>query len=127
MKKTICAEVFAALCVLIAGPEAALHSQPQNGESNTVYNPDLFSGIKYRNIGPSRGGRVTTVTGIASRPSTFYFGSTGGGIWKTEDYGQNWTNISDGFFNTGSIGAIQVSDSESKYYLRWYRFRRYPQ
>lgn len=112
MKKTICAAVFAALCVLIAGPEAALHSQPQNGESNTVYNPDLFSGIKYRNIGPSRGGRVTTVTGIASRPSTFYFGSTGGGIWMTEDYGQNWTNISDGFFNTGSIGAIQVSDSD---------------
>ena len=54
---------------------------------------------------------MTTVTGIASQPSVFYMGATGGGVWKTVDYGRNWTNVSDGYFETGSIGAIQVSDS----------------
>ncbi|NOR53572.1 MAG: hypothetical protein GQ536_05750, partial [Candidatus Aminicenantes bacterium] len=72
----------------------------------------LFKGLKYRCVGPSRGGRVTTVTGVASQPSTFYMGSTGGGVWKTKDYGRNWINVSDGFFKTGSIGAIQVSDTD---------------
>ncbi len=80
--------------------------------SDTIYDQSLFKGLKFRCIGPSRGGRVTTVTGIASRPSVFYMGATGGGVWKTEDYGQSWVNVSDGYFETGSIGAIQVVDSD---------------
>jgi photosystem II stability/assembly factor-like uncharacterized protein len=80
--------------------------------SDAPYDPSVFKGLKYRCIGPSRGGRVTTVTGIASQPSVFYMGATGGGVWKTTDYGQNWINVSDGFFETGSIGAIQVADSD---------------
>ena len=71
--------------------------------------PALWSGLKYRLIGPYRGGRVTTVTGVPSQPQTFYMGSTGGGIWKTTDAGHTWNNISDGFLPVGSMGAVEVS------------------
>ncbi len=71
-----------------------------------------FSHLQYRNLGPYRGGRVTTVAGTAAAPSTFYLGATGGGVWKTTDYGHNWKNVSDGFFATPSIGAIGVSESD---------------
>ena len=73
--------------------------------------PALWSGLKYRLIGPYRGGRVTTVTGVPSQPQTFYMGSTGGGIWKTTDAGHTWNNISDGFLPVGSMGAVEVSRS----------------
>lgn len=72
---------------------------------------ELFKSLKYRNLGPKRGGRVTAVAGITAQPSTFYMGSTGGGIWKTEDYGYNWNNVSDGYFATPSIGSIRVYQS----------------
>ncbi len=71
---------------------------------STLYSQD-FSSLEYRNVGPYRGGRVTAVAGITSQPSTFYMGATGGGLWKTEDYGTSWSNISDGFFKTRSIGT----------------------
>ncbi len=64
--------------------------------------------LQYRNIGPTRGGRVTAVAGVTTHPDTYYMGATGGGVWKTEDYGTSWKNISDGFFATPSIGAIRV-------------------
>src|SRR5215472_8690338 len=72
-------------------------------------NPALWSGLRYRMIGPERGGRVTAVTGVPSEPFTFYMGSTGGGVWKTLDAGHNWVNVSDGFFAVGSMGALEVS------------------
>ena len=78
----------------------------------TIINPSLFNGLKYRNIGPSRGGRVTAVAGIPSQPETFYMGACGGGVWKTTDYGKSWVNVSDGYFSTGSIGAIRVAPSD---------------
>ena len=68
-----------------------------------------FSSFEYRNVGPLRGGRVTTVTGIPSIPGTFFLGATGGGVWKSTDYGTTWNNVSDGFFDTPSIGAIEVA------------------
>ena len=68
-----------------------------------------FSAFQYRNVGPVRGGRVTAVTGTPIQPGTFYLGATGGGVWKSEDYGTTWNNISDGFFATPSIGAIEVA------------------
>jgi photosystem II stability/assembly factor-like uncharacterized protein len=74
-----------------------------------TYNPALWSGMRYREIGPFRGGRVTAVTGVPSEPFTFYMGSTGGGVWKTTDAGHSWINISDGQIPVGSIGAIDVS------------------
>lgn len=75
---------------------------------------DHTQNLKFRNVGPTRGGRVTTVDGHADHPATFYMGGTGAGVWKTTNYGQKWENISDGYFATGSIGSIAVADSEPK-------------
>lgn len=72
-----------------------------------------FESLSYRFVGPVRGGRVTTVMGVADQSGTFYLGATGGGVWKTQDYGTTCNNISDGFFETPSIGAIQVAPSNS--------------
>ena len=69
---------------------------------------DVFKNLKYRNVGPTRGGRVTTVHGVDSQKNIFYMGTTGGGVWKTTDFGNNWKNISDGYFKSPSIGAINV-------------------
>src|SRR6185295_9073001 len=74
--------------------------------------PDLSGALRWRNIGPFRGGRVTAVAGIASQPLVYYMGATGGGVWKTDDAGVTWTNISDGFLHTGSVGAIAVAPSD---------------
>jgi photosystem II stability/assembly factor-like uncharacterized protein len=90
----------------------ALQAQPAE-DPNVVHDPSLFSALEYRTIGPYRGGRVTAVTGIADRPFTFFMGSTGGGVWKTVDAGETWENVSDGDFDVGSIGAIDVADSDA--------------
>jgi len=88
----------------------ALSLFAQNGSEQ--YNPALWSGMRYRMIGPERGGRVTAVTGVPSQPYTFYMGSTGGGVWKTTDAGHSWKNVSDGYFAVASMGAIEVSLSD---------------
>tara|TARA_R110002051_G_scaffold8257_3_gene34915 strand:+ start:30963 stop:34088 length:3126 start_codon:yes stop_codon:yes gene_type:complete len=72
---------------------------------------DYFKPLKFRNIGPFRGGRSVTATGVVDDPMTYYMGTTGGGVWKTESAGQRWENISDGFFELGSVGAVSVSIS----------------
>lgn len=72
----------------------------------------FFQGLHWRNIGPFRGGRVTAVTGVVGQPLTFYFGATGGGVWKTEDAGTTWHNVSDGQLHTGSVGALAVAPSD---------------
>src|SRR5258708_15539624 len=68
--------------------------------------------LKWRLIGPFRGGLSTAVAGVVAQPNTFYFGATGGGVWKTTDAGLTWEPISDKDFTTGSVGAIAVSDSD---------------
>jgi photosystem II stability/assembly factor-like uncharacterized protein len=73
---------------------------------------DALDAMEWRNVGPFRGGRSNAVAGVRGRPNTFYFGGTGGGVWKTTDGGENWRNVSDGFFKTGSVGAIDVSESD---------------
>ncbi|WP_109302742.1 glycosyl hydrolase [Aquimarina sp. AU474] len=75
------------------------------------YNQELYDALEYRLIGPFRGGRSAAVTGVPGKPNLFYFGATGGGVWKTTDGGRTWGNISDGFFG-GSIGSIAVSKSD---------------
>ncbi|MFT5165688.1 MAG: photosystem II stability/assembly factor-like uncharacterized protein [Saprospiraceae bacterium] len=75
------------------------------------YDDSLYNSIEWRNIGPFRGGRSCTVAGVPGKPNLFYFGSTGGGVWKTSDGGRHWENISDGYFG-GSVGAIAVSESD---------------
>ncbi len=76
-----------------------------------TYNEDLYSGLEYRLVGPFRGGRSAAVTGVPNKPNLFYFGATGGGVWKTTDGGRTWESMSDGYFG-GSIGAITVSKSD---------------
>ena len=71
-----------------------------------------MEGLQFRPIGPFRGGRVTAVAGVVGKPLTFYFGGTGGGVWKTVDGGQNWEPMSDKDFRTGSVGAIAVAESD---------------
>ncbi len=73
---------------------------------------EQFEALQYRTVGPARGGRVTTITGVVQEPGTFYLGASGGGVWKSEDYGTTWNNVSDGFFETPSIGAIQVAEND---------------
>lgn len=72
----------------------------------------IFNSVKYRNIGPFRGGRSVAASGVVGDAMTYYMGNTGGGLWKTEDGGGLWKNISDGFFKTSSVGAIAVSESD---------------
>ncbi len=76
-----------------------------------AFSPELYSSLEYREIGPFRGGRAAAVTGVPGQPKLFYFGATGGGVWKTEDGGITYKNISDGYFG-GSIGAIAVAKSD---------------
>lgn len=76
------------------------------------FDASQFSALKWRNIGPYRGGRSNTVSGVVGDENTYYAGYTGGGIWKTENAGQSWRNISDGFLKTGSVGDIAVSEAD---------------
>ena len=75
-------------------------------------NPELFTGLAYRLVGPSRGGRVTAVTGVPTQPRTFYMGVASGGVFRTTDGGGTWAPITDGQVPVGSIGAIAVADSD---------------
>jgi photosystem II stability/assembly factor-like uncharacterized protein len=72
----------------------------------------MFRALQWRNVTPNRGGRATTGVGVPSNPRIYYMGATGGGVWKTEDAGVTWLNISDGFFKTGSVGDIAVFDAD---------------
>ncbi|MBT8478673.1 MAG: glycosyl hydrolase, partial [Gemmatimonadetes bacterium] len=77
-----------------------------------VVDTSLLAGMKYRSIGPARGGRVTAVAGLVSEPLSYFMGSTGGGVWRTDDAGASWRNVSDGQFGAASVGAIAVADSD---------------
>ncbi len=76
-------------------------------------NANIFDAMKWRLVGPFRGGRSNAVHGVLGDAKTYYMGTTGGGLWKTEDAGVSWKNISDGYFKTGSVGAIAVAPSDS--------------
>ncbi len=71
--------------------------------------PAVFSALEWREVGPYRGGRSAAATGLPGNPNLYYMGATGGGVWKSDDAGLHWKNISDGFFG-GSIGAVAVSE-----------------
>jgi len=107
---------FLLFILLCSSALFAQKSKPRKTEKAPVetFQPvdtSLFRAVSWRNIGPFRGGRSAAVTGVAGKPNLFYFGSTGGGVWRTQDGGRSWENISDGFFG-GSIGAIEVAASD---------------
>jgi len=80
--------------------------------ARTAVDPLLIDGLEYRLVGPWRGGRVTAVTGVADNPLLYYMGAAGGGVWRTENAGISWENISDGQIPVGTIGAIAVAPSD---------------
>ncbi|MEP7383621.1 MAG: glycosyl hydrolase [Gemmatimonadota bacterium] len=80
--------------------------------ATTAFDTTAFQAIAWRNVGPSRGGRANAIEGIPSMPLTYFVGYTGGGLWRTDNAGISWRNISDGFFKTSSIGAIAVAPSD---------------
>lgn len=80
-------------------------------KAQTQFSPELHESVQYRSIGPFRGGRSAAVVGVANQPKVFYFGATGGGVWKTIDGGETYKNISDGYFG-GSIGSVAVAPSD---------------
>ena len=101
-----------AIALVLASTASALDAQMTHAIDVNTYDPSRFAGMRYRMVGPARGGRVTTVTGVPQEPMTFYFGSTGGGVWKTTDAGITWHSTGDQAFASASIGAIDVADSD---------------
>lgn len=93
----------------------SFQTQAQRNKRNTspppAFDTSLYGAVEYRLVGPFRGGRSAAVTGVPGQPDLFYFGSTGGGVWRTQDGGNTWENISDGYFG-GSIGAVAVAPSD---------------
>lgn len=87
----------------------SLHSAQQGADRLGTPEPALLNALEWRTLGPPRGGRTSAVAGDASAPLVFYFGSSHGGVWKTTDAGTYWRNVSDGFFRTAPVGAIDVS------------------
>ncbi|MGI9060661.1 MAG: WD40/YVTN/BNR-like repeat-containing protein [Ktedonobacteraceae bacterium] len=84
----------------------------QETQERTTIDPTMLNALEWRSIGPYRGGRVVAVAGDPVHPQVFYFGSTGGGVWKTNDGGLYWTNVSDGYFKRASVGALAVAPSD---------------
>jgi photosystem II stability/assembly factor-like uncharacterized protein len=106
------------LALLVSLSAAGLHAQSSTPAPATpvapAVDPALYNGLSYRMVGPFRGGRATAVAGIAEQPNVFFMGTTGGGVWKTDDAGGHWTNVTDGFLDVGNIGAIDVADSDPR-------------
>jgi len=98
--------------VLILPAQAQRRKKQSNTATTQSYDDKLYKNMECRLVGPFRGGRSCAVTGVPGKPNLFYFGATGGGVWRTKDGGQTWENISDGFFG-GSIGAIAVSEYDN--------------
>lgn len=99
--------IFLCLGLIIQLPA----QKKKRGQSSNElsYDTAYYGGLNWRSIGPYRGGRSATVTGVPGKPNLYYFGSTGGGVWRSTDAGNTWENISDGYFG-GSIGAVAVSE-----------------
>ena len=99
------------ITLFICSPSWGQRRKKQSNKTVITYPEKSYASLKYRSIGPHRGGRSAAVTGVPNQPNLFYFGATGGGVWKTEDGGQTYENISDGYFG-GSIGSVAVAQSD---------------
>ena len=99
------------LAVLLIPNASNAQRKKKSDQVSVAYPEELYSSLDYRLVGPFRGGRSAAVAGVPNQPNLFYFGATGGGVWKTLDGGLTWSNISDGYFG-GSIGAVEVAQSD---------------
>ncbi|MEM8999056.1 MAG: glycosyl hydrolase [Bacteroidota bacterium] len=111
MRSQFCKAGLLLLALSFFSLAAEAQGRKKTQKSTSQYPEALYSSLKYRLIGPFRGGRSAAVTGVPGAPNLFYFGATGGGVWKTTDGGRTWGNISDGYFG-GSIGAVEVAKSD---------------
>ncbi|MDX1314538.1 MAG: glycosyl hydrolase, partial [Eudoraea sp.] len=103
--------LLVAALFLPVNAESQRRKRKSKQEAGVQIHDSLFHNLKWRNIGPFRGGRSVASTGVVGQPMTYYMGSTGGGIWKTTDDGITWKNVSDGFLKTGTVGALAVAES----------------
>jgi len=101
--------IIIAFCATL--PTFAQKNAKQTSNVALPYDTAITAELKFRNVGPWRGGRSTAVVGDLVNEQLFYFGATGGGVWKTNDGGNNWKNISDGYFG-GSVGSIAISKTD---------------
>src|SRR5580765_249207 len=101
----------AATAFIVCGDTPSDVRVSAQANANTIVNPNTYQDLRWRSIGPTRGGRSTAAAGVRTQPNVFYMGASGGGVWKTENYGITWAPVTDGQIATGSIGAIDVSDS----------------
>ncbi len=112
-KSVLLSSLLTLLAVAAVGLWASVSPAPvqARGAEAPPYDTAFFGALRWRSIGPNRGGRSIAVAGSATRPYEFYFGATGGGIWKTTDGGTTWRPVADRFLETPSVGAIAVSES----------------
>lgn len=102
------------ICFLFPQSLEAQRSR-RNKPAPDVWQPlpdSFFQAMKWRNVGPFRGGRSTAVCGVPGQPDLYYMGTVGGGLWRTQDGGQSWRNLTDGQLQTGSVGAVAVAASD---------------
>ena len=102
----------ASLMLFVAFSALGQKGNSKNQTSTSAVKAESYKGLKWRNIGPFRGGRANTIAGDPLNASVYYVGYTGGGVAKTDDGGSTWKNISDGFFKVGSIGDIAVCETD---------------
>lgn len=107
----LCVAAFAALPIRATAAQRS-PAAARTAAAAPVIDTTLYQAMDWRSIGPFRGGRAVAVTGVPSQPFLYYMGTTGGGVWKTEDAGITWRNISDGYFHVGSIGAVAVAEDD---------------
>src|SRR5437870_13560595 len=101
---------YAAVAQQIARSEIVSFSE-DGSQAPNGYDASLFSSLRWRNLGPDRGGRSIASAGVVKRPLEYYFGAVGGGLWKTTDGGTNWAPVTDGQIRSSSVGAVAVSES----------------
>jgi len=107
-KRTLASVTIALLLATTAG--SGQNAAPVQAPAGAI-DASLLAGLRWRSVGPARGGRSQAVAGTAKRPMEYYFGAVGGGVWKTTDGGLTWRAVSDRFFKTSSVGAIAISES----------------
>jgi photosystem II stability/assembly factor-like uncharacterized protein len=105
----VCLLALILTVLFFAARQSTARAQAQSSANG--YDAQFFKGLRWRNIGPNRGGRSIASAGVVGRPNEYYFGATGGGLWKTTDGGDTWAPVTDGQLHSSSVGAVAVSES----------------